>query len=120
LLSFCAAAAHAIYTTRSALVEDLSHLFYEPHLRAGATVLTILAILAATSFPAYLAVREWKALHRLVYAAALLAILHVLLSPHATELAIAAPATAIIAALAVRAISWRTHARAQRESATPR
>jgi methionine sulfoxide reductase heme-binding subunit len=108
LLAFCAGTAHAIYTTSSPLVEDLTHLYYEPHLRAGATVLAILTILAATSFPARFAVREWKALHRLVYAAALLAILHIALSSHATRLSIALPLAAITTALLLRISKWRT------------
>jgi sulfoxide reductase heme-binding subunit YedZ len=104
LLAFAAALAHAAYTIASPLVEDLSHLFYEPHLRAGATVLLVLAILAITSFPARLRVREWKALHRLVYVAALLALHHLWLSSHATRLALWLPTLAIAFALLFRVL----------------
>jgi sulfoxide reductase heme-binding subunit YedZ len=57
-----------------------------PHLRAGLVALLVLLALLLTSFPPVvraLRVKLWKPLHRLAYAAAALAALHVLLSPFA-------------------------------------
>jgi DMSO/TMAO reductase YedYZ heme-binding membrane subunit len=103
-------AAHALYTVSSPLIEDVTHLYYEPHLRAGASVLFILLILAATSFPRVFRIPEWKLLHRLAYAAGLLAVHHVWLSSHATGAAIIAPAAVVGLALAARACYPRRRA----------
>lgn len=78
-----AALIHGVYAIASPLVEDLRHLFYEPHLRAGATALLILLVLFSTSFPKVVRVRDWDVLHRAVYFAALFALLHLWLSSHA-------------------------------------
>lgn len=48
-----------------------------PRYRAGMVALVLLLVLFATSFPKWVRVREWKALHRLVYPAALLVVAHV-------------------------------------------
>lgn len=104
LASFVTGAAHATFTIASPLVEDAAHLIYEPHLRAGATTLLVLAILAATSFPKYLKIPEWQALHRAIYAASALAIHHLALSSHATRLSLVLPAAAISLALVLRIV----------------
>src|SRR5262245_16087359 len=96
------AALHALYALTSPLVEAAIHLVYEPHLRAGATALLILLVLSATSFPKWLRVPEWQALHRAVYAAALFALLHVWLSSHATRRALIISTTTVAAALSFR------------------
>ena len=82
------AVVHTVWAIITPLVPDVLLLVYEPHLRAGAVTTLILAILAVTSFPKILKVRGWKYLHRTVYAAALLSFLHLLLSPHAPQLAV--------------------------------
>ena len=111
LMTFALASIHALYAIASPLVEDLSHLVYEPHLRAGATTLAIFVVLAATSFPLLFKVPEWKALHRLIYAAMLLAFLHVVLSPHASRVEILAVAWALTAVLFSRAVRWTRYLR---------
>lgn len=55
-----------------------------PHLQAGALAFAILTLLFITSFPRVvraLRLRHWKVLHRLVYAAALFVVAHLMLSP---------------------------------------
>lgn len=58
---------------------DLAPIFAVPWLRHGALALLLLGALSLTSFPVVtraLRVRAWSALHRLVYAAGVLAALH--------------------------------------------
>lgn len=108
LAAFVAGAAHASFTIASPLVEDATHLIYEPQLRAGATTVLVLAILAVTSFPKRFKIREWQALHRAIYAAAALALHHVALSSHATLLSLGLPAAAIGLALLWRILRAAT------------
>jgi sulfoxide reductase heme-binding subunit YedZ len=71
-----------------------------PFLRSGLLALAVLLVLALTSFPAITRaarVRLWKHLHRLAYAAALLALHHALLSPFAPRGAVLAVFGAIVA-----------------------
>lgn len=103
LLASALGVLHALYTVRSPLVEELAHLVYEPHLRAGASTLFVLLVLAATSFPKIFHIPEWKLLHRLAYAAGLLAVHHVWLSSHASILAVVVPTLVVGLALAARA-----------------
>jgi DMSO/TMAO reductase YedYZ heme-binding membrane subunit len=104
LWTAAAAALHGAVSLESLLVPSIELLAYEPHLRAGASALVILAILALTSFGApvrALGLVHWKALHRSVYLALALAAHHVLLSPHAGRsllLAVAIGAVLIAAA----------------------
>ncbi|UJR84048.1 ferric reductase-like transmembrane domain-containing protein [Sandaracinus amylolyticus] len=82
------ACAHATVATRTYL--DWQGLPSEvagvAWLRSGALALALLLPLLITSFPIAtraLRIRAWKPLHRLVYAAAALAVHHVLLAPFA-------------------------------------
>lgn len=75
---------HALVSYTGSLRMDLSLLATSPQLQAGALALLILLMLLVTSFPrlvTHLRLRMWKQLHRLVYVAALLVLVHVLLSP---------------------------------------
>ncbi len=86
-----------------------------PYLRHGALALVLLAPLAATSFPtlnARLGLRTWSALHRLVYGAVVLAVLHVLAGPAVDPRVALALATFALAVLFGRLIPPR---RARRE-----
>ncbi|HVZ34967.1 MAG TPA: ferric reductase-like transmembrane domain-containing protein, partial [Polyangiaceae bacterium] len=79
---------HAGIALRTELA-DVPALLSWPHLRAGAAALAILCALLLTSFPTLvvrLRFRLWQELHRLVYAAALLALQHLLLAPFAPRL----------------------------------
>jgi len=68
-----------------------------PFLRSGLLALAVMIVLALTSFPAVnraAGIKLWKHLHRLAYAAALLASHHVMISPFAPR----APALAVFGA----------------------
>ena len=62
---------------------DPTELITEPHLRAGATALVVLGLLAVTSFPSTtrLLGKSWRSLHVAVYGAAAMVAHHILLSP---------------------------------------
>lgn len=105
LWSAAAAALHAIGALLTPLVADPILLVYEPHLRAGATALLVLALLAATSWPALvkrLGIRQWKPLHRTVYAAALILVHHVWLSSHAPRIGVVGFGLAVVLLLLLR------------------
>lgn len=71
----------------------------DPQLRAGFAALCILVLLAVTSFRApvrLLRITLWKPLHRLMYLAAALAVLHLALSPMADPRWIIASAAMLI------------------------
>jgi len=85
LASLAAGLLHFAIAFATPLVPDLLLLIYEPHLRSGATALLVLCFLGATSFPALVkraGIRQWKPLHRAVYLAALMVLLHAFQSPH--------------------------------------
>lgn len=99
------AALHASASLLTPLVADPIVLIYEPHLRAGATALLVLALLAATSWPALvkgLKIRQWKVLHRAVYGAALLLFHHVWLSSHASRIGVVGLGSAVLLLLLLR------------------
>ena len=73
----CLALAHVVAAFVGPLSRAWSVAWTWPRYRAGALAFAILLVLLATSFPKRLRVREWKALHRLVYGAALLVAVHV-------------------------------------------
>jgi sulfoxide reductase heme-binding subunit YedZ len=102
LASAVVAIAHFTISINTAFVAEWALLFYEPLLRAGASTLLILIALAITSFPARFQVARWKALHRLVYVAALLAYHHLWLSPHASRILIIGVPIAYVVAIALR------------------
>lgn len=79
---------HAGIALRSELA-DFQAILSWPHIRAGAAALAILGALLLTSFPALVVrmrFRLWQELHRMVYAAALLTLQHLLLAPFAPRL----------------------------------
>ncbi len=81
-----AAIAHLAIGLAGPLRDSLSALWSWPTYRAGALATAILALLLLTSFPAVvrrLRVRVWKPLHRLVYVAGVLVVLHLLRLPFA-------------------------------------
>lgn len=79
------AAVHAFWQWRTTLAEHLwTHLEDQVWLQFGLVALILLLVLGATSYPRLvraLRLRVWKPLHRLAYAAAAFACLHVALSP---------------------------------------
>ncbi len=84
----CAALAHSAFAL-TVLGVSPRLVWSWSHLRAGAAASAILLLLLVTSFPRLvraLHLHAWKELHRLVYVAALLALLHILLSPFAPRL----------------------------------
>ncbi len=88
LAAAASALAHAIFAVSTPMVVRWAHLLLEPQLRAGSAALVILLFLAATSFGRLfrrLGGRWWKPLHRGVYLATLLAVLHVWLSSRASD-----------------------------------
>jgi DMSO/TMAO reductase YedYZ heme-binding membrane subunit len=89
ILAALASVLHAALSWTLVLPRELKPLLTVPHLRAGALALAILLALLLTSFPRLvrlLRVRVWSELHVLAYAAALLVLQHVLLSPFAPRL----------------------------------
>jgi sulfoxide reductase heme-binding subunit YedZ len=86
------------------LDEALTVIASVPYVRHGALALSILTPLALTSFPklnARVGLRTWETLHRGVYLAVALVLLHVLAGPSAEpHLAIAIAAIAIVLLLA--------------------
>lgn len=102
-----AATLHAAWALASGWVAQASLLIAEPQLRAGATAWLVLALLALTSWPSVvrgLRLGHWRLLHRAVYAALLLALLHVALSSRAPVWALRALAGATALLLALRAL----------------
>lgn len=83
LIAAALALLHGIGATLTPLVPQLALLWYEPLLRAGAFSLVILLAMSFSSFPRRWSPRHWKALHHLVWIAALSLLGHVALSPHA-------------------------------------
>lgn len=82
-------------------------------LRSGALALALLVSLLATSFPGFVRaarIRLWKPLHRLAYAAAALAVHHVLLSPWAPRAWALALAAAFGALLLLRLVPRKARA----------
>ncbi len=80
---------HAALSFSTTLAADTQALVSWPHLRAGLAALAILCALLLTSYPSWivrLRLRLWPELHRLVYAAALLVLQHLLLAPFAPRL----------------------------------
>ncbi len=78
-----------------------------PFIGIGALIILCLLPLAATSTTAAqraLGARRWKALHRLVYVAVLLATMHYVM---ATKVALTAPLLHGVAALALLGLRWR-------------
>ena len=107
------ATAHLLFVTNSPLVPQLDLLIFEPHLRAGATAWVILAVLGATSFAPVIrriGGAPWARLHRLVYAAVLLAWLHVALSSRTPVAWLLALAILILALLLMRLFPKKTDA----------
>lgn len=105
LVGFVSAAVHASIAIMGVLApSSMSHALAAigtvPYLRHGALALAVLTPLALTSFPklnARVGLRTWEALHRGVYVAIALVVLHVLAGPSAKpHLAIA---VAVIAGL---------------------
>lgn len=85
-------------------------LIYEPHLRAGTAALLVLLFLGATSFPRLvrsLRIRHWKPLHRAVYLAALLVLLHALTSPRAPRWVVLGLASSLALLASIRVSRWR-------------
>jgi DMSO/TMAO reductase YedYZ heme-binding membrane subunit len=75
---------HAFITLQGTLAWNFSAVWNWPHLRAGLGALAILLVLLLTSFArviALLRLRFFRELHRLSYAAPLLVLQHVALSP---------------------------------------
>ncbi len=91
LVGFVAALVHASIVLSAVLgpasLDDaLTMIASVPYLRHGALALTLLALLALTSFPklnARVGLRTWETLHRGVYLAIGFAVLHVLAGPSA-------------------------------------
>jgi sulfoxide reductase heme-binding subunit YedZ len=111
LASFAYAGAHLAVYLWLDMGFDLRELSVDvaerPFILVGALVLLCLLPLAATSTAAAqraLGARRWKALHRLVYAAVLLAALHYVM---ATKVALTAPLLHGAAALALLGLRWR-------------
>ena len=77
ITSACLALAHVVASFLGPLDRAWIAAWTWPRYRAGLGALLILAVLFATSFPKRFRAPEWKALHRLVYPAALLVVLHV-------------------------------------------
>jgi DMSO/TMAO reductase YedYZ heme-binding membrane subunit len=99
---------HLAIAAFTPLVPALELLWYEPHLRSGATALSVLAFLGATSFPALvrgLGLHHWKELHRAVYVALLLVLHHAILSPHLPRIGAVALSAAVVFGLALN--TWR-------------
>jgi len=98
---------HALAALRGPLDGAWDAIATWPYLRAGLVALLILLALLATSFPRsirLLRVRVWKPLHRLAYAAAALALLHVYLGPFAPRRAVATVFVLLVALLVARLI----------------
>jgi DMSO/TMAO reductase YedYZ heme-binding membrane subunit len=107
LASFAAAALHLGIGFATPLIPSMELLWYEPHLRSGATALLVLSFLAATSFSSVvrtLGLRHWKVLHRAVYLALLLVLHHALLSPHLPRAGAIALGFAVLLAIARRVL----------------
>ena len=80
-----AAVIHALIAVSSSPL-TLAQQLEDPHLRFGFGALIVLVLMGITSFPrvvAWLHLRSWKELHRLVYVAWICAVLHAFLSPYA-------------------------------------
>lgn len=111
LIAATLALLHGIGALLTPLVPRLVLLWYEPLLRAGAVTLLVLLVLSLTSFPRRWSPRHWKALHRLVWVAALSLVGHVALSPHASSVELGIIVGALVILLAARAWprgwSWR-------------
>ncbi|MFT5354666.1 MAG: sulfoxide reductase heme-binding subunit YedZ [Polyangiales bacterium] len=76
-----------------------------PYLSAGALAFLILALLLLTSFPRViraLRIRHWKVLHRLVYAAAVFVVAHLMLSPWGSVLIKGVVSVVLVGALVFR------------------
>lgn len=111
LASFAYASAHLGVYLWLDMGFDLRDLVFDvvkrPFIVVGALVFLCLLPLAATSTTAAqraLGARRWKALHRLVYVAVLLAVAHYVM---ATKVALTAPLLHGIAALALLGLRWR-------------
>lgn len=94
-----------------------------PSLRHGALALLVLAALSLTSFPVVaraLRVRAWSALHRLVYAAALLVGLHALAAPLADVGGGVFALGAVVALLIARPIALALGSRQAAQALTER
>jgi sulfoxide reductase heme-binding subunit YedZ len=84
-----------------------------PHLRAGLGAVVVLAALLVTSFPRLtraLSVRLWKPLHRLVYVAAGLVVLHLFHGPFAPRAKAAVFALLVATAFVARLVPRRSRA----------
>jgi methionine sulfoxide reductase heme-binding subunit len=87
-----------------------------PWLQAGAGALALLGILWLTSYPKLvklLRIRNWKTLHRFAYAAALLAVVHLVLSPWVDVFV-----AALVAGYVMILMIWRLVFRARKERRT--
>ena len=103
-------AAHALAALLGPLDGEPRALLQTSQLLAGASALAVLALLLLTSFERViqaLRLREWKALHRLAYVAALLVAQHVLLAPFPRRALALGLLAAVLGLLAVRALRVR-------------
>ncbi|MCK6551012.1 ferric reductase-like transmembrane domain-containing protein [Myxococcota bacterium] len=110
LASATLAAVHLAIVLATGLVPDVVLLVVEPQARAGTVAGVILVLLAVTSSGRVvraLALRPWRELHALTYAAALFALLHVALSPWPDVRLVAAAALIVGALLASRLVVRR-------------
>lgn len=71
------ASAHVVAAFVGPLAQAWSVAWTWPRYRAGSVAFGVLVVLFATSFPKRFRAPQWQALHRLVYVAAVLVVLHV-------------------------------------------
>lgn len=98
---------HAIAAIKGPLQGRVAAVLDTAHLASGLTALCVLLLLLSTSFDAVnkrLRLRYFKPLHRLAFAAALLVLQHLVLSPSCPRGLVLALACALGAGIALRAL----------------
>lgn len=106
-----AAAVHVALSLRGPLDGAWNAVLTWPYLQAGALAFVVLVLLLLTSFPRVvraLHIRHWKVLHRLVYAAAIFTLAHLMLSPWGSVLLKGLASALVIALLLYRVAPMKT------------
>jgi sulfoxide reductase heme-binding subunit YedZ len=101
------ALAHALVVLTGPLEGNYAIMFDRPHLASGLLALAVLLLLLLTSFDTViqrLHLRYWKPLHRLAFAAALLVLQHLALSPSCPRWLVLSLAGTLVVGLGLRAL----------------
>jgi DMSO/TMAO reductase YedYZ heme-binding membrane subunit len=101
------ALAHALVVLTGPLEGNYAIMFDRPHRASGLLALAVLLLLLLTSFDTViqrLHLRYWKPLHRLAFAAALLVLQHLALSPSCPRWLVLSVAGTLVVGLGLRAL----------------